>query len=83
MGVLDIIRSDETGILVDENEDDFAKACNRLLENRAEREKLGRNAQKWACSESACMSTHKLLDIYHDACKNQSATRTILDSSIP
>jgi 1,2-diacylglycerol 3-alpha-glucosyltransferase len=83
MGVLDIIRSDETGILVDENEDDFAKACNRLLENRAEREKLGRNAQKWACSESAWMSTHKLLDIYHDACKNQSATRTILDSSIP
>ena len=53
MGVLDIVHHEETGIMVEESEDEFAWACIRLLEDKEEREKLGRNAQKWAYSQSA------------------------------
>jgi len=64
MGVLDIVRHEETGILVKEDEDEFARACYRLLEDKVEREKLGRAAQKWAYSQSARVSNRKLLEIY-------------------
>jgi len=64
MGVLDIVEHEETGILVKENEDDFAQACYRLLEDKTERERLGKAAQQWACSQGARASTRKLLDIY-------------------
>jgi len=79
MGVLDIVHPDETGILVEENEDDFAQACIRLLEDKAEREKLGRAAQKWAYSQSARVSTRRLLEIYLAAGARESATNVTLD----
>ena len=50
--------------VVKENEDEFAEACYRLLEDKTERERLGKAAQQWACSQGARASTHKLLDIY-------------------
>ena len=64
MGVLDIVQHEETGILVKENEDEFAQACYRLLEDKTERERLGKAAQQWACSQCSRTSTRKLLDIY-------------------
>jgi len=64
MGVLDIVQHGETGILVKDNEDEFAWACSRLLEDKTERERLGKAAQQWACSQGARTSTRKLLEIY-------------------
>ena len=64
MGPLDIISSGETGILAGEDEDEFAQACNRLLLDEKERQRLGMAAQKWARSQSSQVSTRKLLDIY-------------------
>jgi len=64
MGVLDIVKHEETGILVKENEDEFSQACSRLLEDKTERERLGKAAQQWACSQGARTSTRKLLEIY-------------------
>jgi 1,2-diacylglycerol 3-alpha-glucosyltransferase len=67
MGVLDIVKHEETGILVKEKEDEFAQACSRLLEDKTERERLGKAAQQWACSQGARTSTCKLLEIYRAA----------------
>lgn len=65
MGVLDIVTSGETGILVREVEEEFAQACHRLLqEDGEERQKLGAAARRWACSHSAQASTRRLLEIY-------------------
>lgn len=75
MGVLDIVRHEETGILVEENEDEFAWACCRLLEDKTERERLGRAAQKWACLQSARASTCKLLETYLAATARKSASK--------
>ena len=75
MGVLDIVHHQETGILVEENEDEFARACHRLLENKAEREKMGKAAQKWAYSQTAQASTRKLLEIYFAATVRKSAAK--------
>jgi glycosyltransferase involved in cell wall biosynthesis len=67
MGVLDIVQHGETGILVKENEDEFAQACYRLLEDKTERDRLGKAAQQWACSQGSRTSTLKLLEIYRIA----------------
>ena len=64
MGPRDIITSGETGILVGEDENEFAQACNRLLLDEGERQRLGMAARKWARSQSSQVSTRKLLDIY-------------------
>ncbi len=64
MGPRDIISSGKTGILVSENEDEFAQACNRLLQNGDERQRIGKAAREWACSQSSRVSTKRLLDIY-------------------
>ncbi|MFH0913941.1 MAG: glycosyltransferase [Chloroflexota bacterium] len=66
MGPLDIIASGETGLLVREDEDEFARACFRLLRDESERLKIGTAARKWACSQSAQVSTRRLLEIYSD-----------------
>jgi 1,2-diacylglycerol 3-alpha-glucosyltransferase len=76
MGVLDVVHPEETGILVEENEDEFARACQRLLEDKAEREKMGKTAHNWACSQTAQASTHKLVEIYLAAGANESAAKT-------
>jgi hypothetical protein len=64
MGPLDIITSGETGILVGEDENEFARACNRLLQDGNERQRIGMAARKWARSQSSQVSTRRLLDIY-------------------
>jgi len=64
MGPRDIITSGETGILVGEDENEFARACNRLLEDDAERQRIGMAARQWACSQSSQVSIRRLLDIY-------------------
>ena len=76
MGVLDIVHHEETGILVKEDEDEFARACHRLLEDKAEREELGIRAQKWARSQSARVSTRKLVEIYRAAGAHESFPNT-------
>jgi 1,2-diacylglycerol 3-alpha-glucosyltransferase len=64
MGPRDIITSGVTGILVGEDENEFAQACNRLLQDDNERQRIGMAARKWAHSQSSQVSTGKLLDIY-------------------
>ncbi|MFH1032001.1 MAG: glycosyltransferase family 4 protein [Chloroflexota bacterium] len=64
MGPLDIITSGETGILVGEDENEFAQACNKLLQNNNERQRIGIAAREWARSQSSQVSTKRLLDIY-------------------
>jgi 1,2-diacylglycerol 3-alpha-glucosyltransferase len=64
MGPRDIITSGETGILVGEDENEFARACNRLLQDGNERQRIGMAARKWARSQSSQVSTRRLLDIY-------------------
>jgi glycosyltransferase involved in cell wall biosynthesis len=76
MGVLDIVHHEKTGVLVEEDEDEFARACHRLLEDEAERKKMGKAAHKWACSQTAQASTGKLLEIYLAAGAHSSAAKT-------
>lgn len=64
MGPLDIIASGETGVLVKEDEDEFARACCSLLEDSKERQRLGMAAREWANSQSSQVSTRKLFEIY-------------------
>jgi glycosyltransferase involved in cell wall biosynthesis len=64
MGPLDVITSGETGILVSEDEEEFADACLNLLENDDERKKIGVAAREWARANNAQESTRKLLEIY-------------------
>jgi 1,2-diacylglycerol 3-alpha-glucosyltransferase len=78
MGILDVVHPGDTGILVEENEDEFARACQRLLEDKAEREKMGKAAHKWACSQTAQASTRKLLEIYLAAGAHESVAKTTL-----
>ena len=68
MGSLDMISSGETGILVREDEDEFAAACHRLLQDGDERRKLSMAAQRWARSCSSQVSTKELLEIYGTVC---------------
>ncbi|MBI4333364.1 MAG: glycosyltransferase [Chloroflexi bacterium] len=64
MGPRDIITSGKTGILVGEDENEFARACARLLQDGDERRRLGTAAREWARSQSSQVSTGRLLDIY-------------------
>ncbi len=75
-GVLDIVRSEKTGILVREDEDEFARACYRLLQNEEERKRMGKAAQEWARSQSASVCTRKLLEIYLEAVARRSSANT-------
>lgn len=63
-GSIDAITSGETGILVKEDEGEFAAACSRLLQDREDRQKIGLAAQKCARSRSSLIATQKLLEIY-------------------
>ncbi len=83
MGVLDVVRPGETGILVEENEEEFAQACLRLLEDRAERERMGRAAKEWADSHSAEVSVDRLLTIYHAARERESGIFTSTAEAAP
>ena len=74
MGVLDIVRPGETGILVEEDEEEFARACVRLLDDKVERERMGRAATIWARRHSAQASTERLLQIYIAAGACESVT---------
>jgi len=68
LGVLDVVRSGETGLLVgeDEGEGGFARACLRLLEDERERERLSAAARRWARSQTAQASVERLLGIYSE-----------------
>jgi 1,2-diacylglycerol 3-alpha-glucosyltransferase len=66
MGIIDLVTPGETGILVEENEGAFAGACCKLLQNRDERKKMGKAAQRSACSRNSLKSTRLLLEIYHN-----------------
>lgn len=71
MGVLNIVASGERGILVEEDEEEFARACHSLLEDEEQRQRLGAAAQRWARSQSAQASTRGLLEIYGEAMLEQ------------
>ena len=64
MGPLDLIASGKTGILVGDDEDEFAVACDRLLKDENERQKIGMAARAWALSHNSQESTKRLLEIY-------------------
>jgi 1,2-diacylglycerol 3-alpha-glucosyltransferase len=64
MGPVDAINSGETGILVNADEDEFAGACLKLLENDGERRRIGAAAREWALTHTSQHSMEKLLEIY-------------------
>jgi len=74
MGPRDIINSGVTGILVNEDENEFARACNRLLQDDDERQRIGKAAYEWARSQTSQASTKKLLDIYSDCIRLKAAS---------
>lgn len=78
MGVLDMIRDGETGILVEEDEDKFARACDRLLRDDEERKRMGEAARAWAHSQNARVSTNRLLEIYSAAGAGDSPKASVL-----
>ncbi|MFH1639925.1 MAG: glycosyltransferase [Chloroflexota bacterium] len=64
MGPLDTIIPGKTGILVREDEEEFAEACCCLLQDKDTRQEIGKAAQKWAQTKSSRVSTKRLLEIY-------------------
>lgn len=64
MGVLSVVASGERGILVEEDEEEFARACLTLLEDEEQRERLGKAAREWARTQSAHATAQRLLEIY-------------------
>ena len=64
MGPVDMIVSGETGILVEEDEGEFAEACHQLLLDRERRRTLGLAAQRYARSHNSRVSTIDLLGVY-------------------
>lgn len=75
MGPLDIVIPGETGMLVDEHEDQFATACLTLLSDEVQRKRLGEAARHWASARSARASTARLLQVYEEARARRSARR--------
>ncbi len=76
MGPLDIVTSGETGLLVGENEEEFASACHTLLADETRRRRLSEAARHWATARSARVSTAQLLHIYEEAKARQISRRT-------
>lgn len=64
MGVLDLMEDNKTGVLVNEDEEEFASACDRLLENRERRELMGKKARAKAFSMSSRHCTKELVKLY-------------------
>jgi len=64
MGPVDMIVSGETGILVNENEGEFAGACHELLLDQERRRAMGLAGQRYARSHSSQVSTRELLGVY-------------------
>jgi 1,2-diacylglycerol 3-alpha-glucosyltransferase len=64
LGPVDAINSGQTGILVNEDEHEFAAACLTLLENEGERKRLGAAAREWALTRTAQHSAERLREIY-------------------
>jgi len=64
LGPKDLISHDETGILVRDDEEEFAQACYKLLLDESKRQRLGASARKWAMENNSKTSVEKLLEIY-------------------
>jgi glycosyltransferase involved in cell wall biosynthesis len=64
LGPVDVISSGETGILVNPDENEFAGACLKLLENEGERKRMGAAAHEWALMHTSQHSMEQLLEIY-------------------
>lgn len=64
MGVLTVVVSGERGILVREDEEQFARTCLTLLQDDEQRKRLGAAAQEWARSQSSQATAQKSLAIY-------------------
>lgn len=64
MGVLDVVRDGETGILVGEDGEEYAKAVLDLLEDKDRLMVMGAKAKEYAYSTSAQNSAKRLLEIY-------------------
>lgn len=64
MGVLEIVKDGETGILAKEDEEEFAKAVLELLEDRERLKVMGEKAKEYAYSMSAQNCSKELLEIY-------------------
>lgn len=75
MGPLDIVIPHETGMLVDEDEEQFAAACVGLLSDEERRKQLGEAARQWASARSARVSTAHLLAIYQQARERRQGDR--------
>ncbi len=75
MGVADLVRSGETGILVEDSEHAFAEACLELLADGGRRRELGERARAWARAHSAQASAAQLIAIYEGLERGRSSPR--------
>lgn len=71
MGVLDLVEDGKTGLLVDEDEEKFALACLRLLENRDDLKLIGKKAKQKAYMMSSRRFARKLVKIYDYFCQEK------------
>lgn len=63
-GIPDMLTNDESALLVDVNEESITRAFLRVYEDKALRNKLGRNAKARSCEFSFEMMAKKYVDIY-------------------
>jgi glycosyltransferase involved in cell wall biosynthesis len=75
MGVADLVRSGETGVLVAEDEGTFAEACLGLLADAERRKAMGEAAQRWAAAHSARASVARMLEIYEGLRRERAGRR--------
>ncbi len=65
-GVLDVVESGSTGILVPEDEETFGDACHELLDDQERRCQLGEAGRRQAHAFTAQASVDRLLALYNE-----------------
>ncbi len=74
-GVLDVVDSGRTGLLVAENETEFAGCCHELLEDDERRTQLAAAGRKQARSLTAQASVDRLLALYEELIRARAPLR--------
>jgi len=76
-GVLDVVDSDRTGLLVGDDVESFWRACDQLLDDHRRRAQMAAAAQQEARSLSAQASVERLLANYEQLCRNRATPQRV------
>ncbi|MFO8033552.1 MAG: glycosyltransferase family 4 protein [Candidatus Bipolaricaulota bacterium] len=74
-GVLDVVDSGRTGLLVSEDEGEFAESCHALLDDEERRKKLAEAGREQAQALTAQASVERLLALYDELIRARSPLR--------